>query len=472
MWREPGAGPAARALRGLRSLAWACGLVAGLGAAPGCSTGIEGTIALDIVTAPGSDVMDPVVTARLTLSDPFTVIEARRDDSGGLALALEVDAGNATGAITFEGLDASGDVVAYGRTAPLPIAAIDAAIAIYVARPMSLDEAPVAMEPARSDMGAVVASYGAVLAGGRRAGGAVAGDVDIYNVYTHDLQERQDLPAARAGPVLMAGAGGLVYIFGGDDDLGAPSADAWRFDAGVVPAGFYTALDTEPGLARSGAAAAPLGRDTFAITGEPLAILHGTEGRVRASAFAPALRGTATSVTIDDEIHTLFAGAGSGETGAVLLVGSVMIELEAPAEVARTGHGTVALADGTLLVLGGGTGAGLVAAGVRVDASAEEAWLEDGLLATPRRDAAIAATSEYVIAAGGEDEDGALVADAEVFDATTLERVANLPMIAPRRGARALPLANGQILIAGGTGEDGEPVAVLELFTPAAGRAF
>jgi hypothetical protein len=143
------------------------------------------------------------------------------------------------------------------------------------------------------------------------------------------------------------------------------------------------------------------------------------------------------------------------------------VELDAPAEIARTGHDTVVLPDGTMLVIGGEAEGALLSSAVRVDLTGPELWIESDILATPRRDAAVAITPRYLIVAGGADADGQVVADAEVLDAATLAPVAALPLRVPRHSARAVTLANGQILIAGGIDANGLPVATLELFTPA-----
>ena len=120
--------------------------------AGGCG-GATGTIGLELVTAPGSTVLTDVARARLTLSSPPTVVDATRGPDGKFHLALDVVAEGPSGTLTFEGWDASDALIAIGRTPALPIAAIDAEIAIYVAAPDSLAAAPVALDPPRSAVG-------------------------------------------------------------------------------------------------------------------------------------------------------------------------------------------------------------------------------------------------------------------------------------------------------------------------------
>lgn len=446
--------------------------------------GQEGTISLRVVTACGDDtgcvsVMDQVERARLTLTEPMTVVEASRGDEGELVLAIDVAARNTAGQVIFEGFDASDTLVAYGRTAPLPIAAIEANLALYVAPPLSMAEAPVALSPPRSDMGVTVLPYGALLAGGRYADGEVAKDLEIYNVYAHDFQtgwcidqvraDDESACAARANLTVMAGLTGAVYLFGGMDGEGQDSAAGWRYDTTVPPGGAYADLLTDGSLARSGARAAPRPNETFVVTGDPLVLIDGLSSRASTYTDAPALEGTATTVSIDDTLHTLFAGAGSGASGAVLLQGEEFVEIDAPAEMLRTGHETVVLPDSTLLVLGGESAAGVLAAGVRVDVRERRAWVEDGLLATPRRGAAIAAAGDVIVVAGGVGAEGQLLGDVEVLDARTLAPVATLAMVVPRKDAHAMALANGQVLIVGGTDAADQPIGVIELFTPGPG---
>ncbi|HEU5059144.1 MAG TPA: hypothetical protein VFU21_21575, partial [Kofleriaceae bacterium] len=182
--------------------------------------GEEGTIQLQLVTAPGSDLLDRIQRARLTLSNPTEVVEAERDEDGELSLSLEVVAEGQASTARLEGFDAGGDLVALGLSPVLPVAAVDAVIALYVAPPLSFAEAPVALEPARSEAAGALLPSGALLAGGRDADGDPLSALVIYNVYDHGLQLGLDLPAARAQMTALTGPSDFVYLCGGLDGDG------------------------------------------------------------------------------------------------------------------------------------------------------------------------------------------------------------------------------------------------------------
>jgi hypothetical protein len=430
-----------------------------------------GTISVALVTAPDSELLDDVARARLTLTEPYAVVEAERDAAGELALALDVPAGGAQGELVLEGFGADGALIAYGRSGPLPTSGITVDVALYAAPPMSLAETPAPPAMARADVGVAVLSYGALLAGGRTAEGTASAAVEVYSVYQHVFQELRPLPAARVAPAAASGARDVVYLFGGLDATGAASDSLYRTDtsAGGVSVELPTA---DTGLARAGVAMAALGQERFAVTGAPPVLV--SEGQARALPEAPALAGTATSgVAGDGAVYTLFAGAGNGESGAVLLANDVFTELEPPLvdgvnPMLRSNHATALLPDGSMLVVGGridtAEGPLLPASAVRVRPAERRLDVVE-LLATPREHAAAAATAAHVLIAGGVDENGALVENAEVFDAATLEVVAVLPM-RPRSRATAVPLPNGQILLVGGVDAAGAPVGTAELFTP------
>lgn len=435
----------------------------------GCQ-GDVGTIALAVKTAPGSMVMDAVQTARLTLSDPFRVIEAQREPGGQLILDLEVVASGNNGFVRFDGFDADGNLVALGFTPPLPIAAIDADLSIYVAPPGSIAEAPVEMDPPRTAMGTTTLAFGSVYAGGRTADGQASTELTIYNTYDHSFQVGEPLPAARVSPSVTSASAGQVFIFGGLDDAGDPSSNLWRFDTNIAPAGAYFGLASKAEFARAGATTALIGPDLFLVTGDPVLELNGISGGL--DAYGPAADwsfegATATTILYSGVLHTLVAGANVASSGAVLIIDGTASELDGPAELARQGHATVVLATGDMLVLGGTNMAGEpLASGVRFNALTRVFAVVPDLLATPRVGAAVASSGLFVIVAGGADALGELVSSVEVFDGDTLEPVSTLELQVPRRDASALPLPNGQIIIAGGTDAAGEPVATVELFTP------
>ena len=459
--------------RQMGALSWLLAAVLLGGLAGGCDR--TGTIAVTLVSAPDSAVLADVVRARLTLTQPPAVVEAERDASGELVLALDVPAEGVQGDIVFEGFGEDGELIAYGRSGPLPISGVTIDIAIYTAAPMSLAETPVPLGTPRADMGIAVLSYGALLAGGRTQDGAASAAVEVYSVYQHVFQEMNDLPAARTAPAAAAGARDVVYLFGGLDAGGAPSDTGYRLDTGATLGGAGSELATEgAGLARAGAVMVALGQERFAVTGMPPVRVEGLPGRASAWSGAPDLAGTATSAVLDGAVYTLFAGAGNGESGAILLVDDRFTELDPPEGAVnplwRSGHTSALLPDGSVLVLGGeldtADGTALPASAVRFQPDSR-GWEVTELLATPRTHAAAAATSEYLVVAGGVDENGVLVGDAEVFDATSLALVTTLPMVAPRSHATAVPLPNGQVLFVGGVDASGAPVGTAELFTPA-----
>lgn len=435
--------------------------------AAGCA-GEEGTIQIELVTAPGSDLLQQIQRARLTLSNPSEVVEAERDESGHISLSLDVVASGESGFARIEGFDGDGDRIALGLSPVLPVAAVDATVVVYLAAPFSFAEAPVALEPARGEAAGALLPYGAVIAGGRGPDGDPIGSLVIYNVYDHSLQVGLDLPAPRAGLTALTGTSSLVYLFGGLDAGGAPSADAWRFDTRVSPAGLYVALTSDASLARAGAAGAFAGEESFFVAGERPARIDAARVAAIDDAVPAPGAAAATIASITPVQPVLVVGAGVGATGAALFQAGALREIEGPAELQRTGCALVALPDGRLLALGGADPEGTpLASGVLFDPATAGFTVVDDLLATPRIGAAIAATSDVVVVAGGTDAGGVARADAEILDAGDLGRKGTLPLAGERIGGLALALGNRQLLLATGTDGAGQPVGRLELFTPA-----
>jgi hypothetical protein len=319
-------------------------------------------------------------------------------------------------------------------------------------------------------MGTAPLEYGTLIAGGRDADGAPMSELTIYNVYDHELQRGEDLPEARAGVSVGSGTIGYVYLFGGEDAEGDPRGSLWRFDVTVEPDGAWLEGTEDPALARAGAAIAPLGNEAFLITGDPPVLLEGLFVRTAPIDTTISIEGGAASVQPEElpgaPVHTVIAGAEAGSAGIVRLAEGSFSDEAAPADALRTGHAVVPTIEDEVLIVGGADTTGPLRSIIRCDPDARSYLSIPDVLATARTDAAAAATSTYLVVAGGRDATGAVVPDAEVIALDGLTSVGTIPMVVPRAGAIARALPNQQILIIGGVDADGVPVATLELFTP------
>ncbi len=449
--------------------------------------------------------IERVDRVRLTLSDPYAVRESQRAADGSFALALEVAAAEVLGTVTVEAFDADGDIIAVGQSAPLPIAGQGFAVTVYVAPPMSIQPAPTPTDGSdvvRADMGAAILDYGVIIAGGRDADGRASDAISVYSVHTHRLSAAVALPQPLIAPSMTRGLGSAVYLFGGLDQDDMDSAALYQFNTDIPPRGAISAVaEADAALARTGATMAPLDDRAvrFIIAGRPplIADRGGSSAAgalsITAAPDAPALSGPAATARDSDavsSIYTLFTGAGNGRTGAVLAANGGLRDLPLPAldgpdtppqndelgdELWRHDHAVAALPDARFAIIGGSTRRGALSRRIVIvdltdigpAASGPVAIsMTDERLATPRRHAAVAATARHLLIAGGIDQNGNLVDNAEIFAADTLEPVAVLPLIQARQRAIAAPLPNGQIIILGGTGDDDTTAELIELFTP------
>jgi len=416
-----------------------------------CS-GASGTVAVKLTTAPGSHVLDPVQQLRLTLTNPRRVVEATRS-AAGFDLALELDAASVSGALIVEGFDAQGALVACGQSPGFPVAAINAQIVVYMAAPRSIGAAPVALAAPRSELAGAAIDSGVVLAGGRDTGGAPSSYLALYNTYSHTVVEGVPLPAARARLAMASGANRSVYLFGGAGPDGNPTGTLWRFDAGIAPSGAFSTVTEQVGFARTGALIVPTGVEEFLITGTPALTLVQGALAARADISLPA---TGAAGTRSDGVPTaIFAGAK--------LVRFRAGAFDQLSDTGRSDATAVTLPDGRIAILGGGPvgGGPLSRDALVVDGATGAVTVVPNALAIARAQPALAATSRYVIVAGGTDQAGVAIASAEVLDATTLASLVTLPILA-RSGTLAIALPNDQVLLAGGTPAS----STLELFTP------
>jgi hypothetical protein len=416
-----------------------------------CS-GETGTITVSLTTAPGSTLLDSVQTLRLTVTEPRDTFTAERTSSG-FALALELPATGTSAALLVEGLDGAGDLVANGASPPFPFGALDGHVVIYMAPPMSVGAAPLSLTPGRSDVAIGPLPYGGILAGGRLDSGAASDTIAIYNAYDHSLRGGLAMPQARSGLALAVGTGNAVYLFGGADDAGTPTATLWRYDTTVPPAGTYTDLGVKEGFARAGETMVAIGNDRFLLSGTPAAEFHALDGSLATVEAVPSLPAAGVTVTGNDGLPaTVFAGPDGITRYREGTFTNVPSEPRAEAQV-------VALPGGKAIVVCG------MADALRVDAASGAIDKLPGIPGRHKSGCAAAATARHLVIAGG-DEAGAVDGTVEIFDAATLELLAATQLAVPRTHAVALALPNDQILIASGIDAAGAPVGTLELFTP------
>lgn len=414
-----------------------------------------GTLQLELVTAPGSNLLGSIQRIELALTNPRATFEAERT-ADGIDLAFEIDAVTSEGALLIQAFDASDTLIANGQSPPFPLAGTDATVAIYLAPPYSILPGPVGpLEPARSLVGGTTLRYGAVFAGGLDATGIPSASMAIYNIYDHSLGYGEDMPVRRAAPTLAANDTAGVYVLGGTDEATVATSTLHRFQTNVAPRGVYSDLGVHPGLESAGQRALEIGFDTFFVTGLQPALITASEiTPITSLAGVPPTATAAT--TVDGEPIAAFVREGivgfyeaDGTVGEVALPS---IDTER-AIAARPEAGTV-------VVVGGAT------RDVFVVAFASQSVIPHAnVLSVVRRRPTVAATSRHVLVANGFDETGTLHATADILDATTLELVATIPL-APRASAVALPMPNDQILIAGGDYQGNTPDGQIELFTP------
>lgn len=428
-----------------------------------CS-GEDGTIAITVVGAPGSELLPRIERIRATFTNPEHSFEGTRGGDNSLDLSIDLEADQRSGDLIVEGFDQADTLIAVGRVGPLPLNAIDADIVVYMGPPLGLAEAPVLLDPPRSHLGSTAASFGVLMAGGVGPEGTLA-DVDVYSTYLHSMQDGLDMPKPVSDPALIAGSSGFVYMIGGSDAAGQATADSFAFDTTVAPTGSYRALVIAEEHARTDANATIVGEELFLISGNPGLLLDGFTGTARALVNAEDLDGPAVTLFSNNNLQVVFAGKGVSGGGAIYQQGGIQVVGTPDDLTTRENHRGVQLPTNEALFLGGSISGVAVATAVLYKPLSGSFQSVD-LLATPRNNPAVAVTDRYLVVVGGEADDGQPVPDVEVFDVNTLAPVAIVPLQVPRKNTSAQPLVNGQVLIAGGEDSEGNAIGVLELFTP------
>jgi len=427
------------------------GAVFGLALSLAACQGSTGTIQLELVTAPGSNLLDGVQQLRITITDPPSVAIADRTPSG-FDLVLEVEATGTAGVLIVEGFDDAESLVATGASPPFAVSAIDARIVIYMAAPLTIERAPTSLPVARTGVAATSLSYGFALAGGADGAGVPSDDIFIYNTFDHSLLAGLAMPEPRSFQTLAVGSNNVVYLFGGVDADNAPTGSLWRFDTNVKPSGAYTASEEDVALARAGASALTFAPEDTIITGTPpidlrfgLLTARTDRATLAASGAAETLNGEKLAVFAADPIVRLADDSFDTVSGSAN-------ELSAAAT----------LPDGRVVFAGGGAlGSTTPQPELVIVDPTTGITSTQPTLSSLRESPAVAATDRYLVVAGGLDGNIAPVPTADIFDARSLQLVATVPCEA-RSGAKALALPNGQVAIVGGVPAND----VIELFTP------
>ena len=135
----------------------------------------------------------------------------------------------------------------------------------------------------------------------------------------------------------------------------------------------------------------------------------------------------------------------------------------------RFGHTATMLADGKVLVVGGGGGFGVHTASAELYDPVGGSWKSTAAMIESHSDhTATLLADGKVLIAGGYDAEGAASAATELYDPTTGSWSAGRPIVEARIRHTATLLRDGTVLVAGNTyGED--PPATAELYGPGSG---
>ena len=406
---------------------------------------------------PDGETRLPAATARvqLTLEVPGAPVveEAPVAADGSFSLGASFDAMDISAPVRLDALDGGGAVIARGLAPAIPLAAYTQRVTLFMGPPGRFATSALRLPGPRDEMTTAPLAYGVVLAGGRDAAGARVGDVLVFSAFTWVTVPGLPLPAPRARLQGFGASFNVVYFFGGLGDGDQPTADFWRFDTNVSPSGEYTTLAAPSSLARAGAAAVTIGTDKFLLAGAPPALVDAqmATATITPLTSAPAEVGSALTAATTVNTTNVVEVALGGPTGVFLYDGA----FRQIGDAAIVDAAAVTLPGLDVLFIGPQTRR-VTPAGVVTDIT---------LLSTPRHRPAAAVVRGTLVVAGGFDDAGTPLGDAEVFDAETLAPRGTVPLPVARGGAIAYPLPSGHVLLFSGRTPAG-PAATIDVFTP------
>jgi hypothetical protein len=331
--------------------------------------GVTGTLSVSIVDGVNeSFVATSVDTFRLTLTNPKQAVDIKRGSDNKFDASFDVDTTNTNGSFFVQGLDAAGNVIAVGQSPPIPIAAIDAKVVIFVAAPHSIDVVRNVAVPVRPGSTAFALPYGGVVAGGilpPDANGIFHAPLEVYNAYDTSVSEGAEVPDPREGMAVAVNQSGVVWLFGGDD-LHTSFSKLYRFDPTQPSNGTYTSMDEDSSFARTGAIARPNGIDKFVIsagtsgtTTTPLS-LTATDGTLASFVDFPStvvVPPNGASVVASDQVVTAIF---EDESNVIRFHGDEFDAITTLPNTLRTSAGVTGAPNGKVVIAGGHDASGKV----------------------------------------------------------------------------------------------------------------
>ncbi len=242
-------------------------------------------------------------------------------------------------------------------------------------------------------------------------------------------------------------------------------------DAGRIrPSWTFVARKAHLGVAGLLAVLAVVGCSPVAATGSPTGAATPTPSSQAQTPTISPIGLLATATPTAGATPTPSSQASSAAS-AITSTGSMT--------TARFAHSATRLADGRVLIVGGGTGA-TDAISFGAFASAEiynpvsGTFKATGSMRTPRGDhtATLLSDGRVLITGGSNDSMSAGLAQAEIYDPASGEFTATRTMGTVRSGAMAVLLLDGRVLIAGGYKAQTPPYPIgsAELYDPTTGK--
>ena len=314
--------------------------------------------------------------------------------------------------------------------------------AAHAQAPAGVEAAP-SMTEARAGHTSIKFPGALVMVCGGTTGGPASRACESYDVEKKSWAAQAQMSSGRAyHAVAWLPDLEMFFLVGGltsaDAASAQPNADMYSYDQQKKA----WSLQQLPSMTRP-----------HAFFGLNAAVFFNYPQQKQATVFAPAV-GPGTDV---DVLKMTMTESGSG--------GGIEWVQGKPIPHARDRHSDVPLADGKVLVAGGGV------AEVEIYDPKADTWAAAGALADVRASqAATVLLDGRVMVCGGVDPQKALVKSCEIADpkAATVAWTKTGDLVTARKDFSLVTLMNGKVYAVGGAGADGKPVAAAEeLWDPA-----